>query len=409
MKAICVIVTAACAVSVTVTARTQAAEPRIGDRPPAIGLEKLLQAPDGAKANWAALKGKVVVLEFWATWCGPCVAAIPHLNELADTFKNEAVQFIAVTDEDERIISTFLKRKPIHAWVGLDTDKSMFKEYAVTGIPHTVVVDKKGKIVAITHPTMLTEQHLKDVLAGKRLVLATPSNDHRGGIRPGYVPYSGEHEETNLFQVLIRPTPPEMQNGSSMASGNGSLTICGNTVFGVLASCYDINLVRVITNSALPEGKFDFIIKTPSKDGEVARTCLRQAVEVAFGIRARRETREIPVYVLSVLKPGTDNFTPTVSTGGSSGQSGPGRLQAINQPVSSLAGGLESSLRTPVLNETGLTNNYDFELKWTEQKEGEAKPEVIIQAVREQLGLLLTPARRPVELVIVDKVVKSEE
>jgi len=409
MKTICTILAAAGVLNVAPAARSQSSEPKIGDRPPAMGLEKLLQAPEGAKASWAALKGKVVVLEFWATWCGPCVAAIPHLNELANTFKDEPVQFIAVTDEDEKIINTFLRRKPIRAWVGLDTDKSMFKDYAVTGIPHTVVIDKKGKIVAITHPTMLTEQIMKDVLAGRRLALASPSKDHRDGIRPGYVPYSGTHEETNLFQVVIRPTPLEMQNGSSMASGNGSLTICGNTVFGVLSSCYNINPVRVITNSALPEGKFDFIVKTPSKDGEVAQACLKQAVEVTFGIRARRETREIPVYVLSVLKSGTDNFTPTASTGGSSGQSGPGRLQAINQPVASLASGLESSLGTPVLDETGLTNNYDFELKWTEASEGQAKPEAIVAAVRDQLGLQLSPARRAVELVIVDKAAKSEE
>jgi|SRR5947207_1567197 len=403
MKTMCGFLALVAALMVVPDARSQSSEPKVGERPPTIGLEKLLQAPEGTKASWAALKGKVVVLEFWATWCGPCVAAIPHLNDLADKLKDQPIQFIAITDESEKIISTFLTRKPIHAWVGLDTDKSMFRDYSVTGIPHTIVVDKKGKIVAITHPTGLTEQILKDVVAGKRVALTQPSSDHRGGIRPGYVPYGGEHEQTNLFQVVIRPTPPEMQNGSSMASGNGSLTICGNTVFDVLSTCYNINLVRVITNSALPEGKYDFIIKTPSNDGEVARSWLRQAVETTFGLHGKRETREVPVYILSVLKPATDNFTPTVSTGGSSGQSGPGRLQAINQPVGSLASGLETNLRTPVVDETGLTNNYDFELKWSQENEGKAQPELIRQAVQDQLGLQLTPGRRQVELVVVDR------
>jgi uncharacterized protein (TIGR03435 family) len=403
------ILTTALGLSLTPVVQRLFAEPQIGDYPPAIALERLLQAPEGSKATWAALKGKVVVLEFWATWCGPCVGAIPHLNELADAFKNKPVQFIAITDEDEKIITQFLKRKPIHAWVGLDTDKSMFKEYAVTGIPHTVIVDKKGRIVAITHPAALTDQILRDVLAGKRLALATPSSDRRDGIRPGYVPYSNDHEQTNLFQVLIRPTPPELQNSSSMASGNGCITIAGSTVFGVLSSCYNINLVRVITNAALPEGKFDFIIKTPSKEGDIARTWLRQAVEATFGLQAKRETRTVPVYILSSLQSAAGKFTPTVSTGGSSGQSGPGRLQAINQPVSSLAGGLESNLRIPVFDETGLTNHYDYEVKWKEEKEGEAKPEVIVQAVHDQLGLQLTLAHRPVEMVIIDYATKPKQ
>ena len=169
----------------SVLAQSDKAEPKIGDAPPAFGLEKVLQAPEGKKVEWAALKGKVVVLEFWATWCGPCVGAIPHLNELADKFKDQPVQFIAVTDEDEKVIAPFLKRKPIHAWIGLDTDKSMFKAYGVSGIPHTVVVNKKGKIVAITHPTSLTENILKEALAGKKLSLAQPTGGRRsGGIRP---------------------------------------------------------------------------------------------------------------------------------------------------------------------------------------------------------------------------------
>ena len=66
--------------------RGEGREPQVGEAPPPLGLETILQAPLGTQASWAILKGKVVVLEFWATWCGPCIAAFPHLNEMAEQF-----------------------------------------------------------------------------------------------------------------------------------------------------------------------------------------------------------------------------------------------------------------------------------------------------------------------------------
>src|SRR5690348_522909 len=68
--------------------------PGVKDAPPPIQLEILLQAPSGSGIDWQALKGKVVVLEFWSTSCGPCVGAISHLNELVDTFQDRGVVFL---------------------------------------------------------------------------------------------------------------------------------------------------------------------------------------------------------------------------------------------------------------------------------------------------------------------------
>ena len=388
---------------------SQTSEPKLGEQPPPLHLQKVLQAPEGAKTAWPALKGKVIVLEFWATWCGPCVSAIPHLNELADQFTDEPVQFIAITDEDEHIITPFLKRRPIHAWVGLDEGKSTFKDYGITGIPHTVVVDKKGKIVAITHPTSLTEKILKDALAGRKLALEQSTQSHRGGIRPGEVPYSGDNDQAPLFQVLIRPTPAGNQNGGGMASGKGGLTFSGSTVFDVLSACYGISPVRVVTNCILPEGKFDFVVKTQGKHGDVASTWLRQAVETTFDLHPKRETRTLAVFILSVATTNAQHLAPTVSTGGSSSQSRPGNLVGVNQSIDALAWSLEGRLGKPVLDETGLTNHYDFEPKWADAANERPKPESLLEAAREQLGLELKPATRSVEVLVVEQGPKPAE
>lgn len=89
---------------------------------PARALDFGLQAPEispqelisGGEGNFDAsvLEGKAVVLEFWATWCGPCVDAIPHWNQLVEEFADENVVFLSITDEGRRTVRRFLKKHP---------------------------------------------------------------------------------------------------------------------------------------------------------------------------------------------------------------------------------------------------------------------------------------------------------
>src|SRR5262245_57824708 len=150
-------------------AQTQISAPKLGGAAPEIKLAKLLQAPDGATTDWKSLKGKVVVVEFWATWCSPCMPAITHLNELAEKFKDQPVQFISITDEDEATITQFLKQKPIRGWVGLDTEGVASKGYQPRVIPHTVIIGRDGRSAAISEPKNVTAEAISERLAGKRI------------------------------------------------------------------------------------------------------------------------------------------------------------------------------------------------------------------------------------------------
>jgi thiol-disulfide isomerase/thioredoxin len=310
------LIAATCAQSIS-SAREATGAQR-GDSPPPLGLESILQGPAGAQPNWTALKGKVVVLEFWATWCGPCIAAMPHLNELADKFKDQPVQFIAITDQEEKVVVPFLRKKPIHAWVGLDTDKSMFRAYGVTGIPHTLVVDQNGRIAAITNPTSLTEEHLTDLLAGKTIAFAQGRGERPS--TPGLAPAVSRTEREALFQVIIRPS----EGGSIRSTRNrGNLALLGATVLDVLSYGFSINPARIVKSSALPEGRFDFIVKTPETESENVKAWLQQSVEATFGIVARPETREMDAFVLKAGQL-TDRLAPTVSSQSSSISAGGG-------------------------------------------------------------------------------------
>src|SRR6266496_2629536 len=139
--------------------------PEVGKEAPSLNLSRVLQAPEGISANWETLRGKVVVIDFWSTWCGPCRESIPHWNQLVDSFKDSPVRFLAVTDENEQVVATFLKRTPIHSWVGLNgLGQSTRDAYRIEGIPTTVIVNQKGVVVAVTHPIRLEPKHIEEVI-----------------------------------------------------------------------------------------------------------------------------------------------------------------------------------------------------------------------------------------------------
>ena len=148
--------------------------PKVGEPALSIELEELFQAPGGAVATLEALEGKVVVMEFWATWCMPCIAAFPHLNELADQYKdNDDIVFIAITDEARELAESTLIDSPLRTWVGLDTDRSIFNSYSVNAIPRTIIIGKDGRIAADTYPMLVTAESLDLILAGEETDLPT--------------------------------------------------------------------------------------------------------------------------------------------------------------------------------------------------------------------------------------------
>src|SRR4051812_18415024 len=69
--------------------------------------------------------GKPLILEFWATWCEPCRESLPHMNELCKTYKDQGLEIIGITKEDEGTIKTFTKDVPVEFRVALDPSNSL--------------------------------------------------------------------------------------------------------------------------------------------------------------------------------------------------------------------------------------------------------------------------------------------
>jgi thiol-disulfide isomerase/thioredoxin len=101
---------------------------------------------DGGQVTLSELKGKnVVLLDFWATWCGPCRQVMPALMEVANEYQAKGVRYLAVNlREEPATINAYLKSAGLKIEVPLDKDGKVAEKYNVKGIPTMAIVDKEG-------------------------------------------------------------------------------------------------------------------------------------------------------------------------------------------------------------------------------------------------------------------------
>lgn len=116
------------------------------------------------------LEGKFIVLEFWASWCKPCLEQVSHLNELQSKFNDKNLYFISMTDEKPDVVKSILKR--VHFESIVVSDQRKINTFWNGGIkklilPFTILIDDEGYIKWIGTPSLLREKDIQDLMTKK--------------------------------------------------------------------------------------------------------------------------------------------------------------------------------------------------------------------------------------------------
>ena len=120
---------------------------KVGDDVPEFVVEMF----DGQKINIKDLKGKIVLINFWATWCPPCQEELKRVQkEIIDRFKGKDFVFLAISrEESKEQVKKFRERNGYTFPMGLDPERKIYSKFATATIPRNFIIDKKGKIVEI--------------------------------------------------------------------------------------------------------------------------------------------------------------------------------------------------------------------------------------------------------------------
>lgn len=129
-----------------------------------VSMDFTLEDLSGEKVNLKSLRGKVVLLNFWASWCGPCRIEMPYIDKLQKEFKGKGLVVLGINDEEPDIARDYLRKNHITFRSLIDIEQEVSLLYQVTAIPTVFIIDRQGKI-SFQEVGLSREEALREALS----------------------------------------------------------------------------------------------------------------------------------------------------------------------------------------------------------------------------------------------------
>jgi len=342
--------------------------------------------------GWQAFRGNFVVIDFWATWCAPCLPGLANTAVLEKEFTGQHVRFLTVANDETDRVKKYLADKGITLQTYIDGENHTTQTaYGIPGIPGAAIIDPQGRVVAVTPGENVTAAVVHRLLSAEKVDL--PSFRRPNNITWDQDEITWQDGVQPTFEVLIKPI--EVTGGGYFyRPGANRISGDGMPVSAMITAAWSTDSLHTDLHGQLPTGSYRFAVRVPKGEEAELLPTLQDAIQRDFGIQAHWEEQERDVLVLS------SNRTRTLEESKSEPlfQFMRGNITMKKKSMGKLAEALPNWLSKIVVDETGLNGFYDFNLEYRDDS-----PKTLTDALQEKYGLVLAPAKRKVRILVVEK------
>lgn len=363
----------------------------IGKKVPNFSFNHVLNDKDSSY-SLSDFEGKAVMLDFWATHCFPCIEAFPKMEALQKEFPQDLkIITISNSDSDSRI-HRFLEKHPTILPIVLDKNAEISKVFPHRSIPHTILIDKAGRVQAITKSDSIDSETIKKVIRGEPISIKEkrdimdydPDKQTLSSIAPILL---GQITLTGYLQGLSSRSTRFHQGHMTF------INLLPSTIYEVLLGFP--NNSRKVWN--IDEKKYEWNeqnlisieIIAPDKTEQEAKQALIDYLHTHIKLKAKIEEREKPVKVLKFKNAHLKTLLiPEKYEYWGSG------IEMENDKIAVLAQFIESKFQEPIVDETGLNGQYSFKLNYYNEN-----PQAFYEDL-DKIGLKLEDAKRTIKVLI---------
>jgi len=370
-------------------------ESKIGTKAPDLVFNRILNF-NTTSAKLSDFNNKIVVIEYWGTFCSSCISSFPHLEELQSKFKND-LQVITIASDSEKRIAQFLSKRKLSLPVVIDEKNELATAFPHHIVPHTILIDKDGIVLAITEPSEITEDLISKVINKQKITLKEKAE---------LINFDQSKLLSAQGNINYQVTITRHQDGFSSALSTGEnriyLTNCSTPTLYEAAYKFPSQIktiIEVADPSKMKWSKennicFDLII--PDELVEKRFEIMKEQLNIYFGYKASVEKRLRPVKVLRKIKGATINLKESAKneellysyTGGNG-------LFVKNATINFLDDFVQLQTNTAVVDETNLKGKYDFSIPYFNENPGQLYNEL------KKLGFELIDEQRQIEVLVI--------